>query len=551
MADTNTIEFDPDAYLEQAHGAALAEAADFDPDAYLSSSVTAPTAATKDQGESSPYTTDLPIPTGFGGTMTINPSRVVQAVKNMGLEGGGATLGQAIGAPFEFAGGMHIGGALGGAGGNALAQFTTPGKKFSVGEMLAAGATGAVPGASLAKAGASQIFAQGAKYAGANLIGKGLQTGIDEGRLPTLKEGAIAAGAGALSAPLSKFLDRGTRAEVARVAAQQDAVRRETLKAGRGLGLVVPPAAVAPNAVTNTLQSLAGKAATAQEAILRNQPKINAAVRSEIGLPADAPLSPISINTARVAPNLVYEKIARSSPEAAGLLAEFKQASADANELYAAYRVSPIKDPSLLAKAKAAEIDADALKSGLGQVVSPALMKEFDSARTLLAKIGLADRATRVGDGNVDAKVFGDALEHGEKLTGNLLKLGRFQSAFGRYVKEAATTPPSAVDNLKMFARFGLGGGAGYAAGGPMGAIVGTLGMAAAEKGARSAILSKPFQSRFATPYYGPSLEDVPAGLARLGAESAGRDSNLDEPLSEEEMRRYEELKKKLRKDKK
>lgn len=485
---------------------------------------------------------DIPVPGPAGvGMTTINPEKIFQIAKNMGLEGGGATLGQAIGAPFEAIGGMHIGGAIGGALGNAAGQLTTPGKNFSFGEMAGAGAMGAVPGASLAKASAMTVAKQAGKYAGANLAGKALQTGIDEGRLPALGEGAIAAGAGAIGAPLSKFLDAGIGAANAATKAGQDSVRRETLKAGQELGLVIPPSAVNPNIVNDSLQSLAGKAATAQESIIRNQPKINAAVRTEIGLPESAPLSPIAINTQRVAPNLVYEQIGKSSQQARDFLDQFKQSTSDANDLFAAYRSANIKDPSILAQARAKQAEAEIFKGALKTVVPKPLYDQFDAARVQLAKIGMVDRAVRLGDGNVDAKVFGDALEAGEKLTGNLLKIGRFQSAFGRYVKEAATTPPSGVDYLKLLAKGGMAGAA-LAKGEPSLAVAAPLGLYAAERGARTGILSQPYQRMMATPNYGAATEDVPAGLARLSTAKEGREA----PLTEEEYQRYNELKAKL-----
>ncbi len=478
-------------------------------------------------------------------------AQVGQTVKNMGLEGGGAALGQAIGAPFEAVGGMHIGGAAGGGIGNAAAQLTTPGKDFKIGEVLAAMAAGAVPGASLAKAGIGQVAKQGAKYAAANLAGKTIQTGVDEGRLPTVGEAALAAGSGAIGAPISKFLDSGTRVAIAEANASRDAVRRETLNAGRELGLVVPPSAVNPNIVNDSLQSLAGKAATAQEAILRNQPKVNAAVRAEIGLPESAPLSPIALNTQKVGPNMVYGQIAQSGPAAAGLLDKFKSAMDQARELRSAYRASldaGLPNNATLAAARAAETQADVFKQGLKKVVAPALYDSFDQARTQLAKIGMVERGVRLGDGNVDAKVFGDALESGEKLTGNLLKLGKFQSAFGRYIKEASATQPSGVDYLKMASKGGLAVG-GLMKGDPTLAIAGPAALYAAERGARSGILSPVGQRLLANPFYGPELEDAGAGVSRLAAESAGRNPasvNLDEPLSDEEMKRYQELKAKL-----
>ena len=346
-------------------------------------------------------------------------------------------------------------------------------------------------------------------------------------------------------------------------AAAQDSVRRETMRAGRALGLVVPPSAVNPNLVNDSLQSIAGKAAVAQEAILKNQPKINAAVKAEIGLADSAPLSPIAINTQRVAPNLVYEKIGSSSPAAKNLLEQFKQTTSDANDLFSAYRNAPIKDPSVLSRARALQAQAETYKQVLRTVVPKPLYDEFDAARVQLAKIGMVDRAVRLGDGNVDAKVFGDALDAGEKLSGNLLSIGRFQSAFGRYVKEAASTPPSGVDYLKMAAKIGVGAGA-LAKGEPSLAVAAPIAMMAAERGARAGILSSKYQDLMAKPFYGAATEDIPAGIARLGvakesrdAKTTGKDNALqvlgkvglakgEQPLTEDEYRKYNELKAKL-----
>src|SRR6478752_559368 len=142
-----------------------------------------------------------------------------------------------------------------------------------------------LPGISIAKEGGKEVMKQGAKYALQNAGATYAEKAIDERRLPTLGEVATSEGTGFLGAGASRLLDGGRMAEKARIAAQQDAVRRETLNAGRSLGLVLPPSVTAPTAGNNALNSIAGKAATAQEAVLRNQPKINDAVRVEIGLP--------------------------------------------------------------------------------------------------------------------------------------------------------------------------------------------------------------------------------------------------------------------------
>jgi len=457
----------------------------------------------------------------------------VHAIKNMGLEAGGAMLGQAIGAPFEAVGGMHIGGAIGGAFGNAAAQLTTPGKDFSLGQVAGAGVTGAIPGASLAKAGAGQVAKQAVKFGAANVAAKNAETLIDTGETASIGENAFALGAGAIAAPLAKYLDAGSRAASAATKSGGDSVTRETIREGQKLGLVVPPAAVRPNAVTNTLQSLGGKASVAQESIIRNQPKVNDAIRAEIGLPASAPLSPIALNTARTGPNLVYDEVSKLTPATGGLLENFKTATAEANMARQAYRDSidaGRRNPALLEAAQASDAIADSMHAAIKKEAQAVrggaeIVKRFDEARVKLAKIGLAERAVNKGSGNIDPAVIGQALDAGEKLSGAFKTVGRYENAFGKYLKDAATAQPSGVDYLKFAGKLGMFG-TGAALHNPALAVGAPLGMLAAERGAKSLLLSPGYQKRFATPFYGAALEDVPAGLARLGTMTEGRNKN-------------------------
>jgi len=483
-------------------------------------------------------------PIGYQGYVMASPAgkkqmgRVAQGIKNMGLEAGGATAGQIIGAPFEEVGGSHILGAIGGALGNTVAQLTTPGKRFSFGEALGAGATGAIPGASLAKAPLKEVAKYGAKQAIGNVARENIQSFVDTGRAAPLERDAISAATGLLSSPAGKFLDSGKMAAAVKQASGNDSVRRETLRLGRELGLVVPPPAINPNPVNDTLNSIAGKAATAQSAILRNAPKIDDAIRAEIGLSPGTPFSPIALNTARVPHNLVYDQIGQSSPAAKNLLEQFKQTTADANELYAAYRLSPIKDPAILKQAKALDAQAAIYKTNLGKVVGPTLMKQFDSARTALAKIGLAERSVNPGTGSIDPNVIGKALDAGEFMSGNFTKIGRFQNAFGKYVKDASTTPPAGVDYLKTLAKIGVGG-YGVKTGDVGAAIAGVAAMEGAERGTRNLILSKAYQEKLANPSYGAAQADVPAQLA---ARSVARIADEDTPLTDEEKARLAAL---------
>lgn len=527
--------FDPDAYLA---GVAEAPGGEFDPNAYLGSipdaaPQAAPSAPARPYNPLPGYTPDamnpLPVFSTPQGGEVIN--RGVQMVKNMGLEGGGVALGQIAGSPLAQFGGVQAGGAIGGFLGNTAAQLTTAGKRYSLGEATGAAIAGTIPGASLAKAGAKEIAKQAAKLGAANLAATNAASLIETGKPASLTEDVVALGAGGLAAPVGKYADNGLRAAESALGRSQDALRRETLNAGRELGLVVPPAVTRPGPINNTLQSISGKAATAQEAVLRNQPKVNAAIRAEIGLPPEAPITPISLNTARVPHNLVYEEVSQMTPAASGLLENFKTATAEANLSRQAYRASidaGRRNPALLADAEAQSAIAEKMRSALSKEAALVkggkdLMKRFENASVKLAQIGLAERAANKGSGDIDAAVIGQALEHGERLTGNFAKIGKFQNAFGKYVQDAANTPPSGVDYLKLLGKFGVGTGLGYAAGGYPGAVLGGVGAQLAEKGSRGAILSPGYQRALGSPFYGPTTEDITATLGRVGTMKAGR----------------------------
>jgi len=169
--------------------------------------------------QQTPWNTNLPVPTGWGGTMMVNPSGgVVQAVKNAGIEGSMAAAGQALGAPLGPLG-VGFGGSVLGGIGNAIGQLTTPSKDFSWGEVGGALATDWLPGASLAKAGGKQLLKEGAKYGAANVLGANIKSLGETGKLASPTEDALAAGGGVISPFLGKAFDQGLTAGATRTAA--------------------------------------------------------------------------------------------------------------------------------------------------------------------------------------------------------------------------------------------------------------------------------------------------------------------------------------------
>jgi hypothetical protein len=488
------------------------------------------TTSLKDQwARSSPIDRAKMLAGNFPGYAKEPALKAANAVANMGVRAAPPAIGQAAGAmtgPFAPAA-VPILGAIGGMGGEAAAQMREG--KMRPGAIIGAGVTGAIPGASLAGAGAGAIGREAGKQALGNMVAKTAQVGIDEGRLPTMGEAALAGGAAVAGTALASKLDKAANAVMAAEALKrsQDATRRQTIELGKELGYVLPPAVLRPTTGNNIINSIGGKAAMAQEAMLRNQQVTNKAVREEIGLPEHIALSPGSLNAARIGPNKVYGEVAAISPPAKIMLDDFKQAQADANALFSTYRSQFPKDPSVLAAAKQRQVDADdavamiekeAATHKAGDVVD-----RFKEARIALAKIGLADRALNKGDGNIDAKIIGEAFDAGEKLTGNFQKIGRFQNAFSSALREASKVPPSGVNQLLPI----MAGGAGVYGGmthGVQGAAA-ALPFLAAPSMARELALSK-FYQKDLMPTYGATRQDIPAMLARFGAPAAERSRN-------------------------
>lgn len=447
-------------------------------------------------------------------------------VADVGMEAGGASIGQGAGALTGPASPVLVPalGALGGAAGNALGQLRR-GEDFKWGEVAGAAAGGAIPGASLAKAPASAVAKKAAGYAAGNLAAKTIETGIDEGRLPTTGEAALAMGSGALSAPLMKYMDRGAKAAAEQTRMLNNAIRDKTLADARLAGYVIPPSKINPSAINNVIESFAGKAATAQEAALRNQEITNALAKKAIGIPANAPFTVQAIEAVRKQAAAPYDDIARISKQAAKDLDALKQARFNKTAWYKFYDRQG--DPDALKKAMAMEKQATTLETKLEKTAvaagKPELVDAMREARKVYAKTYEVERALNLADGNISAPVLGRSLDKGTQLTEELGTIAKFQQAFPAYAREGASIPPSGVNKLKVMtsaAAAGVGGGTMGAPGIALG-IVPLL-----DDAAKAGILSKSYQKYMASPRYTPNAADFAATFSRLGAQTAGRDGS-------------------------
>lgn len=470
----------------------------------------------------------------------------VGVLADIALEGGGGALGQAAGtplAPATFGASIPLLGGAGAALGNYLAQkrAIASGEQDSVekGRILSAALTGAIPGGSALrglKPLAKVALAQGAAGAAA----KTLQTEVDEGRLPTGKEMALATllpATGGVLAHEAQFLNPRV-ALAAKAAEAGKSVKAKTLDAAIDAGLVIPPSHGGGGAVGKQLEGIAGKAALDQQVSLKNQAAVNRLVKAELGVPKDQDVTMSVLRGIRKEEGAPYAEVEKLASEAQKRVKEIEKrfSAADPHELAiqkadpatraelaplevrAGANLEALKEarfardthfdnyrssgnPEELSKAiearKLAESLDDQLEASVTAAGKPELAKRLRAARTRIAKSYSAEEALNLGDANFDASVFGKQLDRGAPLSGNLKLIAEFQQAFPASVREGAKIPTPGVSKLNL--PFGLA-----AAGGTYGAtqnvplaLASVLAPAAASSGSRALLLSKPYQELF------------------------------------------------------
>jgi hypothetical protein len=302
------------------------------------------------------------------------------------------------------------------------------------------------------------------------------------------------------------------------------ATRDETLREAQAAGYVVQPSTVQPSFKNNKLESVAGKAAVAQDASVRNQATTNKLAAQSIGLPEDAPLTMSTLQQVRDKASKAYEDVEALMNQSRqsmawfpryhekNLVEQLKQARADANALYRHYDRNA--DPATLKQAQAAEKLADSIDGDMEMIAQalghPELIDQLKAARQLYARTFDVERALNLGDGNVSAQVIGRLLDQGRPLSGELKIVGKFAQAFPRVSRDAAGVPPAGVSGTDPMAAAFLGTG-GYAAAGPLG--IAAAGLPLLRAPARNLVLSPGYQSKL-LPGPATSLPLGPLGRA-------------------------------------
>lgn len=399
------------------------------------------------------------------------------------------------------------------------------------------------PGAALAGGIATFALPGGGTLRGATAIGAASgflnpAGSMKERAVNTVVGGAAGAAGGALGKGVEKvtgkFLQKST--EKAAAAASKASPRVETIKAAQAEGYVIPPSATGGGKVAKTLESVGGKAATAQEASIRNQQVTNQIARREAGLAEDEPITEGSLAKARDRLAQPYKEIAAVSPRAKQALEKLQDARLDAKDAWKKYG-GPSGGPEERRAAMAADnrvavlerlIDREAKAVGRNDLL-PALKQ----ARIDLAKNHDVEAALNLGTGDVDARVIGRILDRrGEKaVTGGLQTVGKFAQAFAPFTSPKASGQSApGVGYLRPYTPYLLGA-AGLGAteqleGRPYGIVAGALPLLSGP--ARAAALSRMMQR---APEFSSSLtlrgantalpavtRAVPLGVAAEGA---------------------------------
>lgn len=309
---------------------------------------------------------------------------------------------------------------------------------------------------------------------------------------------------------------------------------QDTLKQAQAAGYVVEPSKV--RTPSSKLESVAGKASIAQEAVERNQTVTDQMAAKSLGLPENTPLSPSLLGELKkrvIEPykqvDLLHQQARESGTleyfpryHSASLMDELTAARQEASALWKSYGRN--HDIGVMKAAKAADGAVDSIEADIERVAEasgqPELLTQLKGARMLYARIMDVESAMNVGTGHVSAPILGRMLDKGKPLGDQLAVVGKFANAFPRVAREAEGVPPSSVSGTDAASAAVLSMGGAAAAGHPAGAVAG--GAPLLRGPARNTVLSPGYQKDLLTPPKPPTPAGVTAGRATITGTLAG-----------------------------
>jgi hypothetical protein len=246
----------------------------------------------------------------------------------------------------------------------------------------------------------------------------------------------------------------------------------DTLAKAREAGYVVPPTTANPTVTNRLLESVGGKAATAQEAAVRNQGVTDALAKDALGLNRADQLVDGALPSIRAEAAKAYAPIravgtmradAQYGKDLDAVMARYTSAGQsfpglaknDIKELVDGARVGSFDSNSALdmisvlrdkadaafrsgdkALGKANKAVAGAIEDAIERSLSRrgddgnAMLNAFKNARQLIAKSYTVEGALNPATGQVNARKLAADLTKGRPLSGPLKDIGRFGQAF-------------------------------------------------------------------------------------------------------------------------
>ena len=321
----------------------------------------------------------------------------------------------------------------------------------------------------------------------------------------------------------------------------------QSIQQARDLGYVIPPTQANPSMLNRTIEGIAGKLSTAQNASARNQQITNELAAKSLGLPKDTPITPEVITKLRTDAGQAYTNLGLSGkviPDASYIQAldniaqpyraamlGFPNAqpspvinlvqSLKSNFFDASSAVEKIKQLRTSAddafrtgntdigraSKKAADAIENALEVHLRKTGQTDLLDKFKNARQLIAKTYTIEKAANTTTGTIDAKKLAAQLQKGKPLSGELKSIAQFSQAFPK-----ASQATEGMGSLPQLSPLD------YFAGVVGGVSTGGLGAGAvlARPALRAAALSSPVQNRLIPNTAAPFLTPDQRNLARL-----------------------------------
>lgn len=262
------------------------------------------------------------------------------------------------------------------------------------------------------------------------------------------------------------------------------AQKGNVLAKGKELGLKVPPSQVNQSMTNRVVESVGGKAATAQQAADVNQDVAYAIAQREASLTPAESITKETLKAAREKLVQPYRDIAALEPTGALSAPPFKspsetlkgisEARQKAKDLWVFYNKSgrpSLRDQALAASAKADELE-QTLEAYASQAGRPDLVEKLRAARVAIAKNYTVERAMR--GSSFDPSALARLESRGKTpLNGDLETLMQMYRDFPKAMNPPQVGGSVGVNQLMPWLGGASGGALGAVLGGPAGAGMG------------------------------------------------------------------------------